>query len=592
MCGSPKRIHESGAAGGITSQQAAPHRGAAPADKVELGNMHLPHLKIGQRLALSYGSIILLLIATAFAGLAKLRVLSETTDDALNDKYPKTILVNQVIDDLNVIARAMRNALILTDPDELQQQLRDVSNAAEKMSDSLSKLERGIADPKGRELLAQMRIVHSAYIVNQDDFVRLVAAHKMGEARNLLLVDLYGYQNSYFSLLDELNRNQGRLMDSAARKVGEAYRTARDALIVLVAVAALFSIAITYFISRSLLRQLGGEPDYAAAIARRIAAGDLSSRIAIGDSDHSSLLYAMSGMRDTLVDRGNALQAANSELAATIGKLGETIDTLNRAQDELVSSEKLAALGALVAGISHELNTPIGNSLMAASTFSDLTREFAATYGHGAVSRSKLDAYLASVAEGGEILLRNLSRSAELVASFKQVAVDRETSQARRFHLNEVVAEVMLMLQPRIKKTPFKVVQNIPQHIGMHSYPGPLGQVVINLVNNAILHGFDRRDWGTVTIAAQLLPDNLVELSVHDDGNGIAPENLKRIFDPFFTTKMGAGGSGLGLHIAYNIVTGLLAGRIKVASEIGAGTTFTLTLPLRAIPAEGKAETA
>ncbi|HEX8955382.1 MAG TPA: ATP-binding protein [Burkholderiaceae bacterium] len=554
--------------------------------------MKLPHLKIGQRLALSYGSIILLLVATTFAGIGKLRALSETTDDALNDKYPKTILVNQVTDQLNIIARAMRNALILADPDELQQQLRDVSSSAQAMEESLSRLERGITDPEGKELLARIRIVHSAYIVNQDDFVKLVAAHKMGEAKNLLLVDLYGYQNSYFALLDELNRNQGRLMDQAAQEVRATYLTARDAMIALVAVAVLLSVAITYAIRRSLLKQLGGEPDYAAAMARRIAGGDLSSRIAIGDSDHSSLLYAMSGMRDTLVERGNALQETNNELAKTIEALGETIDSLNRAREDLVNSEKLAALGSLVAGVSHELNTPIGNSLMAASTCSDLTRAFTADYGRGAISRAQFDGFLANVAEANNILLRNLNRAADLVQGFKQVAVDRETSQGRRFQLDDTVGEILLMLQPRIKKTPFKIVTDIPPGIAMNSYPGPLGQVLINLVNNALLHGFDKRDAGTVTIRAHTLPGQLVEISVHDDGKGIAPEHLKRIYDPFFTTKMGAGGSGLGLHIVYNIVTGLLAGKIKVISEVNIGTAFTLTLPLQAYPSQYSAPAA
>ena len=554
--------------------------------------MKLPHLKIGQRLALSYGSIILLLVATTFAGIGKLRALSETTDDALNDKYPKTILVNQVTDQLNIIARAMRNALILADPDELQQQLRDVSASAQAMEESLARLERGITDPKGKELLAQIRIVHSAYIVNQDDFVKLVAAHKMGEAKNLLLVDLYGYQNSYFALLDELNRNQGRLMDQAAREVRATYLTARNAMIALVGLAVLLSVAITYFIRRSLLKQLGGEPDYAAAMARRIAAGDLSSRIAIGDSDHSSLLYAMSGMRDTLVERGNALQETNNELAKTIEALGETIDNLNRAREDLVNSEKLAALGSLVAGVSHELNTPIGNSLMAASTCNDLTRTFTTEYGRGAISRAQFDAFLANVAEANNILLRNLNRAADLVQGFKQVAVDRETSQGRRFLLDDTVSEILLMLQPRIKKTPFKIVPDIPPGIAMNSYPGPLGQVIINLVNNALLHGFDKRNAGTVTIKAHKLAGELVEISVHDDGNGIAAEHLKRIYDPFFTTKMGAGGSGLGLHIVYNIVTGLLAGKIKVISEVNVGTTFTLTLPLLAYPSQYSAPAA
>jgi signal transduction histidine kinase len=539
-------------------------------------------LKIGQRLALSYGAVILLLIATTFEGIDKLQTLSQTTDDALKDKYPKTILVNQVIADLGVIARSMRNSLILTDADEVHQQLTDISGASNKMENMLRELESRITDPKGKDLMKQIRIVHSAYIVNQDDFINLIAEHKMGEAKNLMLVDLYGYQNSYFDLLDQLNREQGDLMDRASNEVGETYRTARNLMYVLIAVAVVLSVGITYLISRSLLKQLGGEPDYAAEIARKIAAGDLSSNIMIDERDHSSLLYAMGGMRDSLVERGEALQNANYELATTVEKLAETIDTLNRAREDLVSSEKLAALGSLVAGIAHELNTPIGNSMMAASTLSDITRKFAKDCVAG-VTRSRLNMYLDNVSEAGEILLRNLNRAGDLVVSFKQVAVDRETSQGRRFLLSEAIAEILLMLQPRFKKTPYVIEQDIPPSIEMASYPGPLGQVIINLINNALIHGFENRASGTIKISARRLPEEQVEIHVADNGNGIPTENLRRIYDPFFTTKLGAGGSGLGLHITYNIVTGLLRGKIKASSELNVGTTFTIVLPLDVI---------
>jgi two-component system NtrC family sensor kinase len=249
----------------------------------------------------------------------------------------------------------------------------------------------------------------------------------------------------------------------------------------------------------------------------------------------------------------------------------------------LVSSEKLAALGSLVAGISHELNTPIGNSIMAASTLADVTREFNKNSVEH-VSRSGLNSYVKMMAEAGEILLRNLNRAGDLVTSFKQVAVDRESSQGRRFFLSETVGEIVMMLQPRIKKTPYVIRLDVPIDIEMASYPGPLGQVMINLINNALLHGFDHRTTGVVTISARKLEDKEVEITVQDDGNGIAPENLKRIYDPFFTTKLGAGGSGLGLHITYNIVSSLLRGRIKVISEIDVGTTFTLVMPLDVLP--------
>ena len=281
-------------------------------------------------------------------------------------------------------------------------------------------------------------------------------------------------------------------------------------------------------------------------------------------------------LEQRVIERTDALQRANKELA-------HTLETLNKAQEELVRSEKLAALGSLVAGIAHELNTPIGNSLMVASTLQDQTRTLTTNWGRdNGIKRSTLEAYVRDADTAGDILVRNLQRAADLVTGFKQVAVDQTSSQRRKFLVAEVVSEIILTLWPTLKKTAFTVKQNIPDSLMMDSYPGPLGQVITNLVNNALLHGFDNRSSGTVWISAQPINDNWLEFIVKDDGVGIPSANLNRIFDPFFTTKLGAGGSGLGLNIAHNIITGILGGRIKVQSEAGVGTTFILTLPLLA----------
>ena len=275
-----------------------------------------------------------------------------------------------------------------------------------------------------------------------------------------------------------------------------------------------------------------------------------------------------------VIERTEALQKANVELANALA-------TLNLAQGELVRSEKLAALGSLVAGIAHELNTPIGNSLMVASTLVDQTKALTNSYAAGnGLKRSALEHYLGDAGKAGDILVRNLYRAANLVTSFKQVAVDQTSSQRRRFALAEVLDEIMLTMWPTLKKSAYTVEQHIPDDLQLDSYPGPLGQVVTNLVNNALLHGFEGRAIGTVTITAQRGEAGWLELTVHDDGVGIPPANLNRIFDPFFTTKLGAGGSGLGLNITHNIVTNILGGKIHVESEVGVGTTFRLTLPM------------
>lgn len=278
-------------------------------------------------------------------------------------------------------------------------------------------------------------------------------------------------------------------------------------------------------------------------------------------------------LEQRVIERTEELQQANEELAFTL-------ETLNKAQEELVRSEKLAALGSLVAGIAHELNTPIGNSVMVASTLADQTRALANGYKNNGLKRSVLENYIDDAGKAGDILVRNLQRAANLVNGFKQVAVDQTSSQRRTFSVAEVVSEIMLTLWPTLKKTSFVVTQNIPDSLTMDSYPGPFGQVITNLVNNALLHGFEGRSSGTVQIAAEEGPEGWIELTVKDDGVGIPAANLGRIFDPFFTTKLGAGGSGLGLNITHNIVTGILGGRIRVQSQVGSGTTFILTLPL------------
>jgi PAS domain S-box-containing protein len=281
-------------------------------------------------------------------------------------------------------------------------------------------------------------------------------------------------------------------------------------------------------------------------------------------------------LEQRVVERTEELQRANEELA-------QTLETLNKAQEELVRSEKLAALGSLVAGIAHELNTPIGNSLMVASTLLDQTRTLTANWEKDkGIKRSTLEGYVGDAGKAGDILVRNLQRAANLVTGFKQVAVDQTSSQRRKFQVAEVVSEIMLTLWPTLRKTSYVVEQNIPDDLVMDSYPGPLGQVITNLVNNALLHGFENRSTGTVTISALRTGQDWVEFIVTDDGVGIPAANLNRIFDPFFTTKLGAGGSGLGLNIAHNIVTGILGGRIRVQSEVGVGTSFILALPLAA----------
>jgi len=270
-------------------------------------------------------------------------------------------------------------------------------------------------------------------------------------------------------------------------------------------------------------------------------------------------------------------------------ELSATLEQLTTAQDELVRSEKLSALGSLVAGIAHELNTPIGNSLTVASTLQDHVRDFKAEMAQG-LKRSHLDRFIESTSQGASILMNGLRHAADLVSSFKQVAVDQTSLNRRRFDLRDTVGEVLMTLGPSLRKTTHTVENLVPESIAMESYPGPLGQIITNLVNNAVLHAFENREQGIITIEAKPLDGQRVQLQLRDNGQGIPPAHLGKVFDPFFTTKLGKGGSGLGLNIVYNLVNNSLGGKVEVSSVVQQGTSFVFVLPLKAPGGVGSGE--
>ena len=258
----------------------------------------------------------------------------------------------------------------------------------------------------------------------------------------------------------------------------------------------------------------------------------------------------------------------------------EAYRKLQAAQTQLVSQEKLAALGSLMAGVAHELNTPIGNSLLIASTMQAKSAELEARMDGPGLRRSELAAFLADTRTASVLVLRGLTSAAELVNSFKQVAVDRTTEQRREFNLLQVSRESIATMMNRIRAANHSIELRIAGNIALDSYPGPFGQVVANFINNALLHAFGPERRGRMVLSAATPVAGRVLVEFRDDGAGIAQEHLSRIFDPFFTTKLGQGGSGLGLSISYNIVTALLGGQLAVASSAHGGTCFTLDLPL------------
>jgi len=262
---------------------------------------------------------------------------------------------------------------------------------------------------------------------------------------------------------------------------------------------------------------------------------------------------------------------------------------LRETQASLIEAEKLAALGRLVAGVAHEVNNPVGISLTVASALERKTANFTAEVARGNLKRSSLNDFLETSRDASSQLVSNLNRAAELITSFKQVAADRNYSDKRTFDLADLTEQVVLSLRPGLRKHNLTLSVDCQPDLIMNSYPGPYGQVLTNLFLNAVAHAFPDGRTGSIDIRARASGKDNVEIIFSDDGCGMSLDVRRRAFDPFFTTRRDQGGTGLGLHIVYNIVTNRLGGRLDLDSEPGGGTRIQIVLP-RAAPMELAAE--
>jgi signal transduction histidine kinase len=284
-----------------------------------------------------------------------------------------------------------------------------------------------------------------------------------------------------------------------------------------------------------------------------------------------------------LESRNQELTDANEHLEQRVAdrteSLEQTLATLERAQEEIIQTEKLASLGRVVAGVAHELNTPIGNALTVASTIQSELEDLKTELAGGSMRRSALTSFIERADEGLALSMSNLQRAAHLISDFKQVAVDQTSDQRRKFDLAEVTTEVLNMLQPTIRKSGFEVKKNLCNGLVCDSFPGRYGQVLTNLVMNATIHAFESGALGHIAVSVGAVDAETVELVVSDDGIGMEDAVRSRIFDPFFTTKMGRGGTGLGMNIVHGIVTRILGGQITVQSSPGKGSRIRVLFP-------------
>lgn len=280
-----------------------------------------------------------------------------------------------------------------------------------------------------------------------------------------------------------------------------------------------------------------------------------------------------------------ALQTLNDELEGRVGArtadLSRANTDLHEALRHIERSEPMAALGSLIAGMAHELNTPMGNATLVVSALAEQVGTLSAAVASNQLRKSQLQEFVQSASDACALLQRNVYRASELVADFKQVAVDQTSLRRREFSLSELVSETLHTIAPTYKHQAVTVHTEVPADIRLDSYPGALEQVITNLVNNAVMHGQGEATALTIHIDAQRMPDtNEVRLTVRDDGKGMSAEVVARAFQPFFTTRLGSGGTGLGLYLVKQLVHDTLVGHLTLSSEPGQGCRFEIVLPL------------
>ncbi|MBD1581186.1 sensor histidine kinase [Pseudoalteromonas sp. S16_S37] len=288
--------------------------------------------------------------------------------------------------------------------------------------------------------------------------------------------------------------------------------------------------------------------------------------------------YELEKQKLTLTEEVDLRSQTEQELLTKQKELERYVDELNMAQERLVGSEKMAALGGLVAGITHDINTPVGIGVTATSFLQERLNKLEAAYKDKTLSPKALEEFINEAKQSTSLLTTNLDRASELVASFKQIAVDQASEAVRKINFKEYLSEVVRSLHPKIKKTKHIIDIDCPDDLILHLPAGAISQIFTNLIMNSLIHGFDGIDKGIIDITITDDHDD-VKIVYKDNGRGVTKEQLEKLFDPFFTTKRDQGGSGLGTHITLNLVKQTLNGDIEVSSEEGKGLTYYIKFP-------------
>jgi len=303
----------------------------------------------------------------------------------------------------------------------------------------------------------------------------------------------------------------------------------------------------------------------------------LEDKVASRTNELSQSNEELTALNEEMMAMNEELTAANEEITAMNEELSESNERIIEMKDYLVESEKLAALGALVAGVAHEVNTPLGVGITASSHISNIADELMTKIADPNFDQAALVDYLADIRKAALIIEKNLSRAGKLTHSFKQLSVDQISEPKRVFNVGEYLEEILISLSPSFKKTNIQIKTEYKETIFLNGSPGAFAQIITNLLMNSLSHAYKQYEHGIINIKLEYEQDH-VKITFSDDGHGMTPETLSKIYEPFFTTRRDLGGTGLGLAIVYSIITQQFSGTIQCTSKLEVGTTFTIIL--------------
>jgi len=313
----------------------------------------------------------------------------------------------------------------------------------------------------------------------------------------------------------------------------------------------------------------------------------LEQEVAKKTASLSQIMLDLEQQKDELIAHQRELRQENenrqyieAELRKRNEELANSMDTLNQAQEQLVESERMASLGGLVAGIAHDVNTPLGVSVTAASFLQERLNNLKTDFEDKSLTSKNMASFIDEAEQTALLLLSNLERASDLIASFKQVAVDQTSQTEREFVLGDYIQEIIQSLKPSFKHTEHTIEVNCPDNLIVSCAPGAIAQIVTNMVVNSLTHGFENQNAGAITLNVSKENKDVV-IHYTDNGRGLSESELDKLFDAFYTTKRGEGGSGLGTHIMYNLVTQTLSGQIEAQSTVGEGLQYTIRFPAR-----------